>query len=60
MLKQCYKCVHYVFAGKSSNYDLSKCSRFNTFAELARLHDTQCGKKAKKYKDLSMIKKYFQ
>lgn len=54
MLKQCHKCVHYVFAGKSLNYDLSRCNMFNTFAYLARLDNKQCGKTARKFKGIQM------
>lgn len=50
MLKQCRKCVHYVFAGKSLNYDLGACNRFKTFAIVARLDETQCGKDARHFK----------
>ena len=56
MLK-CHKCVHYVFAGKSLNYDLGQCNLFKTFANLSRRDDKQCGKKAMKFKDISLCLK---
>ena len=55
MLKPCHKCVHYVFVGKSLNYDVGRCNLFKTFAELSRL--TTCGKEARNFKDAFMCLK---